>query len=290
MVFSFSNVVSQELPKHPLHGLISNLIGGYGQGIKAHYMPEQIQADIFAKKLGPLATLSANPIFMQNPQFQDALGHLVSSAFAGHGGNEGALGNSLSSPSYSGQANIDADEAEALAKHQAGAGTAQVGASGQISEINKFIPGLGDKLSKFFTGGAVTPQLAKEKNTLDTIFSRMKQHAINSKTLPERDIDELFETKRNETDYDKLMRIKRTNPQLYNGYFGGNKTSETSENNGSKEDQNESDNSLLNTSSLLADQIKSRTGVDLSPHVIFGYLQSHPGEIHIEKMIKELKG
>jgi len=289
MVFSFANVVSQELPKHPLHGLISNLIGGYGQGIKAHYMPEQIQADIFAKKLGPLATLSANPIFMQNPQFQEALGHLVSSAFKGHGGAEGALGDSLSAPTYSGQANMDADEAEALANRQAGAGTANVHASGWVGQLNKFAPGFGDKVSQFLTGGAVNSKLAKEKNTLDTLFSRMKQYAINSKTLPEKDIDELFETNKNETDADKLARIRKTNPGLYKGYFGRQKSGGTG-GTSSNEDQNESDNALLNTASTLAEQIKSRAGVDLSPDVIFGYLQSHPGEIHIEKMIKELRG
>lgn len=97
MVFSFSNVVSQELPKHPLHGLISNLIGGYGQGIKAHYMPHQIQADIFNKEISPLAALASNPNFTGfNPEIQQMIAGRIgkylnngSSSSSGSGENVG---------------------------------------------------------------------------------------------------------------------------------------------------------------------------------------------------------
>jgi hypothetical protein len=51
MVFSFSNVVSQELPRHPLEGLISNILGGYKQGAEARYLKPRLEEELKKQQL-----------------------------------------------------------------------------------------------------------------------------------------------------------------------------------------------------------------------------------------------
>lgn len=48
--------------------LISSALEGYNKGAEAKYKHKSLEADIFAKKFGPLAQLAASPAFMaMNP-------------------------------------------------------------------------------------------------------------------------------------------------------------------------------------------------------------------------------
>src|SRR6187455_2073510 len=80
---------------NPYAGAISKALEGYGQGMKAAYMPKNMEADlykkqimnkylpqmqeaeIFGKQFNPLAAIASNPMFLQNPQFQAALNRMI---------------------------------------------------------------------------------------------------------------------------------------------------------------------------------------------------------------------
>ena len=51
MAFTFSNVISPELSKSPLNDIISNLFGGYEQGVKASYLQPGLAEELKKAKL-----------------------------------------------------------------------------------------------------------------------------------------------------------------------------------------------------------------------------------------------
>jgi len=93
---------------NPMAGAVSKAMEGFGQGMKAAYMPGNLkqdllkkeilnkylpqmqEAEIFGKQFSPLASLATTPMFLNNPRFQAALGELVSRNM--HLGSEGGQG------------------------------------------------------------------------------------------------------------------------------------------------------------------------------------------------------
>lgn len=89
MSFTAFNAISQ-LPYHnPLENFISHALKGYSGMQHAKYLPEQIQADIFSKEIGPVAQLAASPNFRGfNPTIQKMIAQRVGSYLSGqHGGH-----------------------------------------------------------------------------------------------------------------------------------------------------------------------------------------------------------
>ena len=84
MSFTFYNP-SPSSPEQtgPLGGLLSGALKNYSHLLNAKYLPKKIEADIFNKQIGPLATLATSPMFLNNPQFQENLGHLIAQHLGG---------------------------------------------------------------------------------------------------------------------------------------------------------------------------------------------------------------
>jgi len=95
MTFTFNNypLLTPE-QQSPYGNLLSNAMKKYQQGVSAHYAPQRQEADIFAKEMGPMAALAANPNFSFDPEVRK----LISQKIAAHiqqaqqkGGHEGLL-------------------------------------------------------------------------------------------------------------------------------------------------------------------------------------------------------
>jgi hypothetical protein len=72
----------------PFNNLLSNALKSYQQQVHARYAPQQQQADIFSKEIGPLAALASNPNFTGfNPQVQKMIASRIGNYL---NGNQGA--------------------------------------------------------------------------------------------------------------------------------------------------------------------------------------------------------
>ncbi len=198
----------------PMNALISRAMENFGKGTKLAYLPKQLEADIFAKKIGPLATLATTPMFLNNPQFQKSLGDLISKNLgygAEGGGKEGAGG----LPTYAEQAGLNATKASQLAHELSKAGKGNVGISGLGGLITNYGGNLGKKALDFFTGGAVNPDLSNKNNQFETQLNLLKNKAIQTQVLTPEQANETFKRLPNETPDDTMNRIYSTNPQLF---------------------------------------------------------------------------
>jgi hypothetical protein len=251
--------------------------------MQAAYLPQKIQADIFAKKLGPLATLATSPMFLQNPQFQAALGNLImenlplaGKEFSQAGGNK--------IPTYADRLKKEASEtgerAEALSK--AGkAKTAISSGAGQVqSQLGDFGTHIISAFNKLF-GTNITPELGKTQNAFEDDLKRYKATAIQSQYVTPKDAEEIFVQKKNETPAQAFERIQRKVPTLFNQQEQGAETAPMD-----TEDQNHMDNELLAQAQDFSEQIREKYGLDVPEMLIFNYMQNTPGDVDLLQLLK----
>ncbi len=199
--------------QNPMNALISRAMENFGKGTKLAYLPKQLEADIFAKKLGPLATLATTPTFMNDPHFQAELRKFLSQGgFGNYGNGEGA---SNGAPTYAEQAGLNAADASRLAHALTKAGKGNVGISSLGGLIQNYGGDLGKKTLDFFTGGAVNPNLSNQSNKFDTELNLLKNKAIQTQVLSPEQANEIFRRLPNETPDDTMKRVVSTNPQLF---------------------------------------------------------------------------
>lgn len=71
MAFTFTNYAGIQPQASPLHDIIGKVLGGYTDTVRAKYLPQQQEADIFTKEISPLAALASSPNFTGfNPEIQ----------------------------------------------------------------------------------------------------------------------------------------------------------------------------------------------------------------------------
>jgi hypothetical protein len=284
MTFTFSQarpLKPQEV--NPFANLVSNALHGYSQGMKAAYLPQEIEADIFSKKLGPLATLATTPMFLQNPQFQEALGNMIMQALP-YGGKEftGIHPNKL--PTYANQVNKDVQEAKGYAANLSKAGKGKVAISGAAGTTENYLGDMGKHLINAFNGmfgTHISSGLAKEQNAFADKINNFKNIAIQTHKLTRRDAEETFSLKKNETPEQGLKRMMKQNPWLFEQ--GGETESNAPMD---KEDENNRDNIDLTQAAKFSKQIQKKYGIDVPETLIFNYMQQRPGDIDLMDLLK----
>jgi hypothetical protein len=215
MVFSLVNPGRSSPDEYffPQKNLISGLLGGYKNAVGAQYAKPMLEADIFAKKIGPLATLATSPMFLQNPQFQAALGRLIANGLGGAGQGFGGM-NVGNESTYADQFTKEIDAAEKDAQDLTKAGKAQTGASSLAGYIQNIFGDRGKQVFDALTGGNVTSELAQKENSLEDSLARLKKVALDTQQVNSSDADTIFKRHGNETPKQTLARVKKRFPNL----------------------------------------------------------------------------
>ena len=231
MAFTFTNypILSPE-QQSPWQGALSRALDTYSKATKASYMPQQIEADIYSKKFGPLAQLATSPTFMNDQNFQEVLRNEIHRMFPG---NHQDSNGDTSLPTYAGQATIDADEAQELANKISHAGGINKGISSIAGTIESNLGDMGKIFLNAISGGAINSQLAQDENRLKGLMSQMETKVVQTKALSPEKAHEVFSKKSDETWAQAFQRAKRTNPALFNN------TDSNQPNNFQNKDKNE---------------------------------------------------
>ena len=164
-------------------------------------------------------------MFLQNPQFQQALSNLISKnshllgpGFEGMGGGQaggmGGMGEGNSN-TYAGQVGQRVNEAGNLAEDLTHAGAAQTGLSGGAGWLENNFGDLGKQLVNYLSKGKVNSNLAQKENQFETHLQNLKKNATDTGMLSAKDADEVFAKRKNETRSQQFMRIQKTVPALF---------------------------------------------------------------------------
>lgn len=277
MSFTFSQArrLSPE-ESSPYNNLISHALKQYQQGVHAKYAPEMTEANIFNKQIGPLATLASSPMFLNNPQFQHALGSLISQNLHkfGHGfGDEGHYN------TYAEGIQKELNRAKKNAEKVSKAGKLATGISSAAGQAGSIFGDTASKFLNWMSGGKISNELAKSDNEIIDSLNRLKQSAIETRTMSPRDAEKTYSVHKNENPKEALTRIQKTNPNLYgpqDTYIGD------------EEDERAADNEMLHHSQELSQQIQQQLHKDISPNLIFNFLKKHPGDFHINDLLREV--
>ncbi len=265
----------------PYNNFISNAMKSYQHGVRTKYAPEMMEADIFNKQLGPLATLATSPMFLNNPQFQHALGGLISENLHkfGHGFHgAGQEDNKVHFNSFSDNAKREVEHAVRNANKVSDAGKVATGVSGLAGKAESLFGHYGKDFVNWASGGKISSELAKSQNEITDSLNHLKQMAVQTQQMSPRDAEETFSIHENETSKQALDRVKKTNPELFQQQ--DNYT-------GDSQDERALDNEILNHAAELSQEIKQRTGKDIPETVIFDYIKKHPGQkIHLPTLLR----
>jgi hypothetical protein len=219
MAFSFSQP-RRLLPEEssPFNNLLSNALKSYQQQVHARYAPQMAEADIFNKKIGPLATLATSPMFLQNPQFQEALGRLISQNLGsgfGQGGGQAVQGAENHFPTYTEQNKKMFADTKKVAHELSQPGQTGVELSGISGWLQKNLGDTGKSISDFFTGGKINPDLYNKSQGFQTRLKVLKQNAIQTGKISAHDAEREFVQKKNETPDAAMERIQNSFPSLF---------------------------------------------------------------------------
>ena len=231
MAFSFWSPPSLRPEQvNPMAGLISRAMKNFQessnlatqiptQQLKLQYLPKQLEAEIFSKKIGPLATLATSPMFLQNPQFQALLGNMISqnlgSEFGGGTGTKGTTEPGVRFPTYNEQNQQQFEKTAKEAEDLSGQGHAGTALSGAVSWLDSMIPGLGKHISEALTGGKITEEAFNQQKSFETDLNTLKRTAIQTGKISENDAQKEFIQKKGETPSATIKRIKKSFPYLY---------------------------------------------------------------------------
>ncbi len=298
---------------NPMAGAVSKALEGFGQGMKAAYMPKNMQAElqkkqilnkylpqmqeaeIFGKQFSPLAAIASNPMFLQNPQFQAALNRMIAqnpNMQIGHGeGNQGGQGNqNPSSDTFAGQTVKTFQDAQKLADKLDKAGKLKGYASSVGGATGKYLGDVGKKIIGLLPGDKtkelVDPALAQQQHQFDTFLEGLKQRAVQSQLMSPQQAQQEFMGHEDENNGQKLKRLQSRFPALFQEGQEG-QDQEGGENTAMDvEEENNNDNRDLSFASDLSEQIKAKTGHEISPDLIFNYMKRVPGKINIPQLLK----
>ena len=215
----------------PFNHLLSNALKNYKQQVSARYAPQMQEAEIFNKKIGPLATLATSPMFLQNPQFQESLGRLISQNMGGLGGQQGQGGEN-NFPTYTEQNKKTFSDTSKIAHELTKQGSAKTAVSGASGWLENTFGDVGKSVSDFLSGGKVNPDLYNKSQKFETQLKTLKQNAIQTGKVNATDAEREFKKKKNET-YDATMeRLNKSFPYLF-----GNEYASSSDNDYSTSDR-----------------------------------------------------
>lgn len=141
MAFTFTNypILTPE-QQSPWQGALSRALDSYSKITKASYMPRQMEADLFAKEIGPLAGLASSPNFTGfNPQIQKMIAQRIGKYLGGAGGASGAEeGDGETTPGYADDKDIYSRLSQGADVALSRGGKANVGKSNLAGEAEKF--------------------------------------------------------------------------------------------------------------------------------------------------------
>lgn len=282
MAFNFTNYAGLPTAQSPMNSLISRALETFTKGQQASYLPQQLQADITAKELGPYAALATNPMFLNNPQFQQHLTDILKR----HGSFGGGTAEEGNVPTYASQAGNEAEEARKLAHSLTAAGKLKTGLSSKASIAESLLGELANPIIEAinkFTGGNVNSQLSKEANQFATKLAKLKNYALQTQSISPQDAENTFKQLPNETPDQTMERVSQTVPNLFQNK---NEKLSDEEQNVMRKEQMVKDNEDITFALNLSQEIKERTGKDVPENLIFNYMQTHKGPVSIPKLLK----
>jgi len=171
MAFNFS---SQSVPllnseqAGAMPDMIAKMMQSYTKQQHAKYLPQQIQAEIFNKEIGPLATLASSPNFTGfNPETQKMIAERIRHHLGGQGASpEG------STAGYASDKNIY-DRLSHGASESFGAGKrSEVGRSKLVNLLEQF--GLSPEISKQLGGTGASQEKVKFDQAIEEGIHQLK--------------------------------------------------------------------------------------------------------------------
>jgi len=290
---------------NPLSNLLSGALDTYQKGLKASYMPRQLEADIFSKNIGPLASIATSPMarYMAPEQqkqilnyISQSLGQMGGGMPTGQsiGGQQGASNEGFALPP-SGSTESRSKEAiageniinsrfktlqDAVQKIQN-----EKGISGLLGRVSLGASGSEAPIAKLFANKDIkNAQTDLEDSLVKYLhYSPEKAHSKVQKGLIQNSKDFLASlAQQQQVAQQEINQGKQT---LQHGIqLGGN--SQPQQQQISNENQQEEDNADISFALELANKIKKRTGHDVPENLIVNYMHNHPGAINVPDLLK----
>lgn len=273
MAFTFTNypILTPE-QQSPWQGALSRALDTYSKATKASYMPRQMEADLFAKEIGPLAGLASSPNFTGfNPEIQKMIAQRIG-GYLGHGqgGAGGAAGQeSAETPGYAEDEDIY-NRLSTGAKQSFGPGAKGRVNKSRLASLSEQL-GLPNQISKALGGSEAAGQLG----AFEQAKTEAEQRLVMKGYSPEKAKRAVQELPNEPAD----AYAKRIKSLFVAGDKGASKSEE-------KQIDREDEGQTIQLASNIAQQIKSKLGKDIPETVIANYLFEHPGKVHIPSLLK----
>lgn len=203
MTFTFNPlpILSPE-QQNPLNAFISNALKGY-QGLKkASYLPKQLEADIFSKEIGPLASLASSPNFTGfNPEVQKLIAERIGK-YLTHGQAGMGKGSTESAPGYASGGNVFDRLKQGLESVESPGGRGNVVRSTFGGTLKKIVGE--NPISKALGGGNAADEEAQ--------FEQAKAEAAQLLRMKNYSEDKIYEILRRRTGESIESTLKRWKP------------------------------------------------------------------------------
>ena len=170
-------------------------------------------------------------MFLQNPQFQESLGRLISQNMGGLDGQQ-SQGGENRFPTYTEQNHKTFEDTSKIAHELSKQGKAKAVVSGASGWLENTFGDVGKKVSDFLSGGKVNPDLYNQEQQFETNLKTLKQNAIQTNKVSPADAEREFVKKKNETPDATMKRLYKSFPNLY-----GNEYASSSDNDYSTSDR-----------------------------------------------------
>lgn len=296
MAFTFTNYAGLPIPRSPMNAMIQNAMDMYNKSTqadlsrmqlqqekaKAPYLmpqlqnalmkqqmelqqyPEQLQANLFAKKFGPLASLVNTPMYLQNPKFQEAINNLIIKNLGSEMGMTNNTKNNF--PTFNENVQKEIKSTEQLANELTKAGSAKTGTSGWIGAFENTFGDLGKSLlNTLGINKIATPELSQQKKEFDTHLARLKKIALDTQLVKPEDAIEQFSQHKNETPEQVIERLKHNFPSIFN-----------QENQSNKSNENDEEQYYRDQTDKIAAKLEA-SGFDVPIPIIYNYLKELKG-------------
>lgn len=267
MTFTFNQypILTPE-QQNPMNALISRAMDTFQKGTKAAYQPRKMEADIFAKEIGPLAALASSPNFTGfNPQVQKMIAERIHGYLGSHGEQGEGRGLTESTPGYASDKDIFARLKHGSDITQSPGGQLKTAKSNLVGQAEKW--GLPHSIAQILGGSGEAGESAAFDQVQNEAVQRLKL-----KGYSESQARKMIEQQKGESNEAYASRIQ----PLFVGDDNGTMD---------QEDLRSHDNQDLTRASNISQQLAAE-GYDIPETVIFDYMQKHPGKISLPKLFK----